>query len=109
MVLGRPRGNIKTEDYDSGDDLFIMQNMFKVDTHLADSLWLDVGNGDELLDFSNQKDNSSVLPDQSQEDEFSNNFPDISNICYIFNTQVLCVCHNVFCIEMYDLWFLCWL
>ena len=49
LVLGRPHGNIKMDDYDSGNGLFLMQNTFKVDTQVtvdsADSLWLDVGRG----------------------------------------------------------------
>ena len=71
-------------DYDSGADLFIMQSIFReieddVNTQVAvdavDSL-LASGESD-LLDFSNQKDNSSVLPDEV-EDEFSGNFPEVS-------------------------------
>ena len=34
-----------------------------------------------LLDFSNQKDNSSVLLDHEEEDEFSGDFPEASFNC----------------------------
>ena len=80
------------EEYNSGDDLFIMQNTFKVNTQVTvdsgDSLWLDVGKDDNLLDFSNQKNNSFVLPDEP-EDEFSNDFPDVSKNCLVTHSFIM--------------------
>ena len=68
-------------EYDSGDDIFITQNTFhevndSIDTEgavdVANSLLDDFDSvkENELLDFSNQKDNSSVLPSQSENDAY---------------------------------------
>ena len=79
--------SVKT-DSDSRDDIFITRNTFRqindsIDTEGAvddaDSLLddFDVVEENNLLDFSNQKDNSSVVPSQDEHDEFSD-FPEVS-------------------------------
>ena len=89
LVLVSPHGEVEMamDPYDSGDDIFITQNTFhefndvsveSIDTQLAvesvDSLWHEVrGNGD-LSNFSNQKDNSSCLPDEPVDEDF----PDVN-------------------------------
>ena len=71
------------DDYDLGKDLFITQNTFKdVDDvsiqgaiDAVDSLLL---YGEvKLLDFSNQKDSLSVVPDEEPKNEFSGDFPEV--------------------------------
>ena len=82
------------DEYDSGEDLFITQNTFQdidedvctqgaidaVDSVLSygESDFASAGVCVELLDVSNQKDNSSTLPDVEHTDEFSGDFPEVS-------------------------------
>ena len=86
------------DGYDSGDDFFLTQNSFRdideeeINTQAAvkavDSLLeygsdtLSPGEPVELLDFSNQKDNLSILPDE-EEHEFSGDFPEVRVIICI--------------------------
>ena len=89
--------------YDSGDVIFITQNKFHdVNSSLdseggAGSLLVEddfnVVKASDLLDFSNQKDNSSVVLTQPESTEFSGDFPDVS-ISVIF-CMVNCNGRNV--------------
>ena len=70
-------------DYDLGEDLFTTQNKFRddsIDTQdavdAADSLCDYGGDTVENLNFSNQKDNSSVVTDSA--DEVLGDFPGVS-------------------------------
>ena len=89
------------DEDDSGDDIFITQNMFRdvnIDTQdagdAADSLLnlfndlFTPGEPVELLDFSNQKDNSSIclLVDEG---EFVGDFPEV-NITYYWYFKLSC-------------------
>ena len=83
------------DEYDSRDDIFTMQKKFRevneslesVDTQIvveaADSLWMETHGNGYLIDFSNQKDNSSCVPDSDELDEFSSDFLDVSLFSFV--------------------------